>query len=71
VNKRVRTLEAAGYLKMVDVKNTEAGFEAIVYELSIRAYLALLLSNVSISDALNKTDETVSANVLAAFVDLL
>jgi hypothetical protein len=70
VNKRVRTLEQAGYLRKVDVQTTKAGFEATVYELTVRACLALLLNSVSLDEMLNRIDEGSALEILANLAGL-
>jgi len=70
VNKRVRILQQQGYVKEANVKSTKAGFEAIEYELTTRTYLALLLDSVSVEDLLNRMDEDVASEVLAAIATL-
>jgi hypothetical protein len=70
VNKRVRALQQAGYLKEVNVKSTKAGFEATEYELAARAYLALMLGSIKLEDLLNRTDEDVALEILAAMTTL-
>ena len=70
VNKRVRTLEQLGFVKEVGVKSTKAGFEAIEYELTIRAYLALMLDSINLEDLLNRMDEDVASEILAAIATL-
>jgi hypothetical protein len=70
VNKRVRALQQLGYIKEVRVKSTKAGFEAVEYELTIRTYLALFLDSVSIEDLLNRMDEDLASEVLAAIATL-
>ena len=70
VNKRVRTLEQLGFVKGVGVKSTKAGFEAIEYELTIRAYLALMLDSINLEDLLNRMDEDVASEILALIATL-
>ena len=45
VNRRIRKLREQGYLKKVGETRTKAGFEASLYGLTAKAYLALLLKN--------------------------
>jgi len=70
VNKRVRTLLQLGYVKEAGVKNTKAGFEATEYELTTRTYLALMLDSINLNDILNRMDEDVAAELLAAIATL-
>ena len=66
VNKRVRALQQLGYVKEVNIKSTKAGFEATEYELTARAYLALMLDSIKLEDLLNRIDEDVALEILAA-----
>jgi len=70
VNKRVRALQQLGYVKEVNVKSTKAGFEANEYELTTRAYLALLLDSINLEDVLNRMDEHIASEILAAIATL-
>jgi len=70
VNKRVRALEQTGYVKIVKVQSTKAGFEATVYELSAKAYLALMLASISLENLLNRIDEDSATEILAAIAGL-
>ena len=66
VNKRVRDLQCLGYVKEARVKNTKAGFEAIEYELTAKAYLSLALDSINLEDLLNRIDEVVALEILTA-----
>jgi uncharacterized protein YlbG (UPF0298 family) len=70
VNKRVRALRQLGYVKEVNVKSTKAGFEANEYELTTRAYLVLLLDSINLEDVLNRMDEDLASEILAAIATL-
>lgn len=70
VNKRVRALEQTGYVKIVNVQSTKAGFEATVYELSAKAYLALMLDSISLENLLNRIDEDSATAIVAAIAGL-
>jgi len=70
VNKRVRALREGGYLEEVDVKSTKAGFEATLYQLTEKAYLALARSSVSIEDLLQRVDKTEALSILAILAQL-
>lgn len=71
VNKRVRALQQLGYVEEVRVKSTKAGFEAAEYELATRTYLALALDSVDVEDLLNRMDENVASEILAAIAGLI
>jgi DNA-binding PadR family transcriptional regulator len=66
VNKRVRSLEESGYIKKTGVKKTKAGFEASIYELTARAYLAILLNSINLNKLVMRVDEATSSAILAA-----
>lgn len=68
VNKRVRSLEESGYVKKIGVKKTKAGFKASIYELTARAYLAMLLNFINLNDLLMKTDEANASAILATIM---
>ena len=70
VNKRVRSLDQLGYLKGVNVKSTKAGFEAVEYELTARAFLALMLDSINLEDLLSRIDEDVAVEILAGMITL-
>jgi len=52
------------------VKSAKAGFEATEYELTARAYLALMLYSIKLEDLLNRIDEDVALQILAAMTTL-
>jgi len=66
VNKRVRSLEESGYIKKKGVKKTKAGFEASIYELSAKAYLALLLSQINLDRFIEEAEDDAVLSALAA-----
>jgi len=70
VNKRVRALQQQGYVKEANIKSTKAGFEATEYELTARAYLALMLASIKPEDLLNRIDEDAALEILAAMTML-
>jgi Trm5-related predicted tRNA methylase len=70
VNKRVRALQQLGYVKEVNIKSTKAGFEATEYELTTRTYLALMLDSTNLEDLLNRMDEDIALEILAAMSTL-
>jgi hypothetical protein len=70
VNKRVKDLQYLAYVKEARVKSTKAGFEATEYELTARAYLALMLDSIKLEDLLNRIDEDAAIEILAAMTTL-
>jgi hypothetical protein len=71
VNKRVRTLEQTGYLKVYEVQTSKSGFQKVIYELTTRAYLALKLNATSLEDLLSRIPEDVAFEILAALSQFL
>ena len=68
VNKRIRLLKESGYINKIGVKKTKAGFQASVYELTARAYLAMLFNFINLDDLLMKVDEATASAILAAIM---
>jgi hypothetical protein len=68
VNKRIRLLKESGYINKIGEKKTKAGFQASVYELTARAYLAMLLNLINLDDLLMKVDEDTASEILAAII---
>lgn len=66
VNKRVRSLEELGYIGKIGVKKTKAGFEASRYELTARAYLAILLSQIDLDRFVEEAGDEAVLSALAA-----
>jgi DNA-binding Lrp family transcriptional regulator len=64
VNKRVRALTESGYIKKTGAKKTKAGFKASIYELTARAYLAILLNSINLDDLLKRVDEATASAIL-------
>jgi hypothetical protein len=71
VNKRVRALEQADYLRIVGIHNTKAGFEAMIYELTAKALLTVVLDSFSSEELLDIMTQDVALEILAAIVTLL
>jgi len=70
VNKRVRALDKLGYVKALNTKDTKAGFEATVYELTSNAYLAIILDSSSMDNLLERMGEDVASEILIAISGL-
>jgi DNA-binding PadR family transcriptional regulator len=68
LNKRVRSLEKSGYIKKYGFKKTKAGFQANIYELTTKAYLATLLNSVNLNQLVKQTDETTAIIMLSDFI---
>jgi len=68
VNKRVRFLEESGYVSRIGLKKTKAGFEASIYELHSRGYLALALSFINLDELVGQADETTALGILGGLM---
>lgn len=64
VNKRVRSLKESGYIKSRGVKKTKAGFKTSIYELTVRAYLVMLLDSIDFEKLVMEADETIALAIL-------
>jgi len=64
VNKRVRSLEESGYINKIGVKKTKAVSEAIIYALTARAYLAILLNSINLDEFVMRADEATASTIL-------
>ena len=65
VNKRVRALEKSGCIKKTGAKKTKAGFKASIYELTTRAYLAILLNFINLDRLVMRVNEEIASAILA------
>jgi len=70
MNRRVRRLEDSGYVRKTGRRKTQAGFEAHLYELTMRAYLAIVLNRVDLEKFVQTADEDDVASALGAFISL-
>ena len=68
LNKRVRSLEESDYTKKIGAKKTKAGFESVIYDLTAKAYLAILLNSININELINQTDETTATQILTNII---
>ena len=68
VNKRVRALEESGYINRIGAKKTIAGFEASIYELYTKAYLATLLDSTDLECMLTRMNENTASAILATLM---
>ena len=66
MNKRIRTLERSSYIGRVGTKKTKAGFEASIYELNAKGFLALLFDQISLDDLILRMDEATAQTILGA-----
>ena len=68
VSRRVRTLEESGYLEKAGIRSTQAGGQATLYQLTTRAHVALLLSQISPDTFTKEADEDTLIAELAALI---
>jgi hypothetical protein len=68
VNERVKALESQGYLRGVGVRDTKQGGECVLYELTVRAELALALYFESMDTILGELDDSALLTVLSVIV---
>ena len=67
VNQRVRTLENRAYLEKVGTRKTQTDSESPLYQLSQKAYLAIILDKINIDVFLQKADREKVSTALALF----
>jgi hypothetical protein len=70
VNKRVRILEESDYINKIGVKKTKAGFQTSIYELTVKAYLAILLNSINLEELVQRVDESAALAILATVVSI-
>jgi len=68
INRRVKVLEEYGYIKKVGTRKTQAGFQASLYQLTVRAYLAILFNRVNLDNLIQKANEESILAILAAII---
>ena len=71
VNRRVRALEHAGYLEKAGTRKTQAGFQAALYQLTARTYLAIILDQIDLNYVLQEADRTTVQTLLAVISSIL
>ena len=68
VNDRVKALVMQGYVKGVGVRGTKQGGETVLYELTVRAELALVFYSESLESILGELDESAELTMLSVIV---
>jgi len=68
VNRRVRALEEHGYVEKIGERKTKTGFVAVLYQLTTRTYLAIVLDRIDIDDFIEKAPEAMTLTTLAALI---
>jgi len=67
-NRRVRALEEHGYIEKSGERKTKTGFAAKLYQLTARAYLAMLLKRIDIDEFIEKATDSKMLTALATFI---
>jgi hypothetical protein len=52
------------------IKKTRAGFEASIYELNVKGYLAIFLSQANLDDLLKRVDDAAASTILGAITNV-
>ena len=68
INRRVRSLTDKGYIETISAKRTQAGFQAQLYQLTLRAYLVITLSKI---DLVRFIEEASEKDIINAFTSLV
>jgi DNA-binding PadR family transcriptional regulator len=68
VNRRVRALEEHNYIEKIGERKTKTGFAAILYQLTARAYLAILLNKIDIDKFIEKAPESSIFKAIEAII---
>jgi len=68
VNRRVSALKEQGFIEKIGERRTKTGFQAILYQLTLRAYLSILLDKFDMDFFLKKapSDDILSMLVILA-----
>ena len=66
VLRRIRALEESGYLEKAGARKTLPGYERVLYKLSFKTYLALLLNKINLDKFIQTADEDTIIATLAA-----
>lgn len=65
VNRRVRALKKSGYLQKVGVRKTKAGFQSILYQMTAKAYLAILLNELDLDKFIRTVNKECAITAIA------
>ena len=68
VLRRTRVLEESGYLEKAGTRKTLPGSERVLYRLSSKTYLALLLNRINLDSFIQTADEDTIIATLAALI---
>jgi DNA-binding Lrp family transcriptional regulator len=68
VLRRIRALEESGYLEKAGTRKTLPGYERMLYKLTSKTYLALLLNKINLDSFIQTADEDTITAMLAAII---
>ncbi len=68
VNRRIKELKKSGYLQKIGARKTKAGFQAILYQMTTRAYLAIALNKLDLDNFLQGVNEEIATIMIAVLV---
>jgi DNA-binding Lrp family transcriptional regulator len=71
INRRVRNLTEKGYIETINARRTQSGFQAQLYQLTLRAYLAITLSKIDLDRFIEEASEKNIINALTSITPLL
>jgi repressor of nif and glnA expression len=71
VNHRVRKLEELGFLEKSGTRKTLTDMDSALYQLTTKAYLAIILENINLEAFLGKANENETTTALALFTQTL
>jgi len=69
VNRRVRELKKSSYLQKVGARKTKAGFQTILYQMTARAYLAIILNELDLDNFIQTASEERALVTIAALAN--
>jgi hypothetical protein len=68
VNRRIRALTEQGYTEQAGKRETQAGSQALLYRLTTRANVAILLSQINLDKLVKEADEETLVSEMTALV---
>jgi DNA-binding PadR family transcriptional regulator len=68
VNRRVKRLEMQGFIEKAGERGTKTGFQAALYKLTVRFYLAILLEEFDMDDFLRIASDEDAVTMLLILV---
>jgi len=71
VNRRVKALEEHGYVEKSGERKTKTGSAAKLYQLTARAYLALLLDGINLDKFIEKAPYDSIVTAISAIISTL